>query len=137
MPIQKKTLRAHLIKYREPYLNDFVWFWINPNNGQKLSGDFFTQEEAESWFQEMVQIHDEAMSLIKRAKSGRFYELQAILELERVKINKNCTFEHTIKSTENGENILIARVLGVDLEDAKFRIGQFYDIKEWIDSDDE
>lgn len=128
MPVQKRTLKAHLIKYREPQLEDFIWFWINPTTGNKISGDFFTQEEAEEWFREMVSIYDESVTLIKRAKSGSFFRLVGVLEDANVTKNQNCPFEHTI------EGMLIGiKVLGLDLNDAKHRVETFYDIREWIE----
>lgn len=127
MTVQKKTLKAHLIKYREPYLEDYIWFWINPTTGNKISGDFLTQEDAEEWFREMVAIYDESVSLIKRAKDGSFYDLVGYLEDENVKINKNCPFEHDIDGT-----LITVKVLGFDINDAKHRVETFYDIREWI-----
>lgn len=134
MPVQKKTLKAHLIKYRDPYLKDYIWFWINPNTGNKISGDFFTQEEAEDWFREMMSIYDEAIGLIRRVKDGQFFQLEGYLEDRNVSINKNCPFEHTIRSLETGENVLIVKVLGIDQNDAKYRVQTFYDVKEWVES---
>lgn len=136
MTIQKKTLKAHLIRYREPTLEDYIWFWINPNTGHKISGDFLTQEDAETWFHDMVRIYDESTLLLKRTSKGNFFVLQGLLENQNIPINDNCPFQHSITVTEAGENILIARVLGMDEYDAKHRIQQFYDIKEWIESNE-
>ena len=131
MTVQKKTLKAHLIKYRDPHLQDYIWFWINPNTGNKISGDFFSQEEAEDWFREMVSIYDEATTLIKRAKDGRFFFLEGILEYTNVEKNPNCPFYHKIEVSETGEKILTVKVLGKNLMDAKQRIEIFYDVRQW------
>lgn len=132
MTVQKKTLKAHLIKYREPYLEDYIWFWINPTTGNKISGDFLTQEDAEEWFREMVAIYDESVSLIKRTKDGQFFELEGYLEDQKVTINKNCPFKHSIRSLETGETVIHVKVLGMNENDAKHRVETFYDVREWI-----
>lgn len=134
MSVQKKTLKAHLIRYREPQLEDYIWFWINPNTGNKISGDFFTQEEAEEWFREMVSIYDESVTLIKRTKDGQFFLLEGYLEVKNTQVNKNCPFKHVITKLESGEEVISVNVLGLDLNDAKHRVEMFYDIREWIES---
>lgn len=121
----KKYFTAHLIKYRDKELDDFVWFWINPKNGAKISGDFLTQEDAEFWWKEMMHVHTETMHLVKRAKDGSFYNLKAELNDGDV-INQDCPFRSYLK-----DNILHITVLGLNLRDAKERVEKYYTIKKW------
>lgn len=122
----KRYFTAHLIRYRDEELQDFVWFWINPKTGAKISGDFLTQEDAEFWWKEMMYIHTESMNLVQRVKDGNFYHLKAELADDKIHVNPDCPFRSYIQ-----DNVLHVTVLGLNLRDAKQRVEQYYSIKRW------
>ena len=127
MPADPKVFKAHLIKYRDPESDDFVWFWINSSTGKKISGDFFNQDEAEIWFRDIMKIHNETNQLIARAQYGKFFKIRALLE-EPYIIKSDCPFHFQI--TE--DNTLSITTLALDMKDAQKRVREYFEIKEWI-----
>ena len=71
MPADPKVFKAHLIKYRDPDSEEFIWFWINPSTGKKISGDFLNQDDAEIWFHDVMKIHNDTIELIARTRYGK------------------------------------------------------------------
>lgn len=131
MTIKKKQFKAHLIKYRQSDMEEPIWFWINPNSGNSLSPDFKTQKEAEKWFDDVIKIHNETYELMDRVKNGKFYTIKGKVDIGDVISSKkanDCPF-----TLHLDDDILIAEVLATSLADAKGRVGEFFEILEWIE----
>jgi len=127
MPDDQKYFKAHLIRYRDPDSEDYIWFWIHPSTGRKISGDFLNQEDAEIWFKEVMEIHTQTNDLIARTRYGKFFKLKAVLD-EPYILKPNCPFYFTV---EDG-NLLSIRILALDIKEAQARTREHFKVKEWI-----
>jgi hypothetical protein len=126
-----KKFEAHLIKYRQTDMKAPVWFWINPSSGSTLSPKFATQDEAENWYETIVTTHEETYNLLTRSKRGKFYKVFGRVDLGDVISSKKaneCPFTLYLE-----DDILEAQVLAVDIEDARSRVSEYFEILEWID----
>lgn len=130
MTIKKKQFKAHLIKYRQADMRDPVWFWVNPSSGATLSPEFSTQEEAEKWFDDVVEIHNETASLLNRVKNGKFYTVYGKVDIGDVISSKkanDCPFTMHLE-----DDILVVEVLATSVQDAKDRVMEYFEIIEWM-----
>lgn len=130
MTIKKKQFKAHLIKYRHADMKDAVWFWVNPSSGATLSPKFTTQEEAEKWFDDVVEIHNETYTLLNRVKNGKFYTVSGKVDLGDLISSKkanDCPFTMHLE-----DDILTVEVLASSLDDAKERVAEYFEILEWM-----
>jgi hypothetical protein len=128
---KKKQFKAHLIKYRQADMVDPIWFWVNPSTGATLSPEFVSQQEAEQWFDDVVNIHNQTYTLIERVMKGKFYTLRGKVDVGDIISSKkanDCPFEVHLD-----DDILIIEVLGTSIDDAKTRVEEYYEILEWID----
>ena len=131
MTVQKKTLKAHLIKYREPYLEDYIWFWINPNSGAELSPRFETRQDAEEWFDTVINIHEETYNFIDRIKNGNFYKVRGKIDIGDAISSKkanDCPFTMHLE-----DDILELEILATSYTHAKERAEEYFEILEWIE----
>ncbi len=130
MTIKKKQFRAHLIKYRHEEGTN-IWFWVNPNSGSPISPQFDSQKEAEKWFDDIMQIHNETYDLLDRVKNGRFYRLRGRIDvgdvISSVK-SSDCPFTVHLE-----DDILEADILAISRTDAKARLESYFEILEWIE----
>lgn len=113
---------------REP-----VWFWINPNTGSTLSPKFHTQDEAENWYDSVLHTHEETYNLMTRIKKGKFFTVSGKVDIGDVISSKKaneCPF-----TMELEDDILTVEVLAVDVDDAKNRISEYFEILEWIENE--
>lgn len=128
---QNKQFKAHLIKYRQTDMKEPVWFWINPNSGSTLSPKFATQGEAENWYDTVIETHEISYNLLSRLKNGKFYRVFGKIDLGDVISSKKaneCPFTLYLE-----DDILEVEVLAIDVEDAKNRVCEYFEILEWID----
>jgi hypothetical protein len=126
-----KKFEAHLIKYRQTDMRDPVWFWINPSSGSTLSPKFATQGEAENWYDRIITTHEESYNLLTRLKNGKFYRVFGRVDLGDVISSKKaneCPFTLYLE-----DDILEVEVLAIDIEDARNRVSEYFEILEWID----
>lgn len=108
-----------------------IWFWINPSSGSTLSPKFATQSEAENWYDTIITTHEESYNLLTRLKSGKFYRVFGRVDLGDVISSKKaneCPFTLYLE-----DDILEVEVLAVDIEDARNRVSEYFEILEWID----
>lgn len=108
-----------------------IWFWVNPSSGSTLSPDFNTQREAEKWFDDVVKIHNETYELMDRIKNGRFYTVKGKIDIGDVISSKKaneCPF-----TLHLDDDILIVEVLATSKADARTRVGEFFEILEWVE----
>lgn len=130
MTLKKKQFKAHLIKYRQADMKEPVWFWVNPSSGASLSPQFDTQEEAEKWFDDVIEIHNETYDLIDRVKNGKFYSVSGKVDIGDLISSKKaneCPFTLHLE-----DDILTAEVLAVSVNDAKERVEEYFEILEWM-----
>lgn len=107
-----------------------VWFWVNPSSGVSLSPQFNTQEEAEKWFDDVIEIHNETYDLIDRVKNGKFYSVSGKVDIGDLISSKKaneCPFTLHLE-----DDILTAEVLAVSVNDAKERVEEYFEILEWM-----
>lgn len=131
MNIKKKQFKAHLIKYRQADMKEAVWFWINPSSGATLSPEFTTQEEAEKWFDDVVEVHNQTYNLLDRIKNGRFYTVVGKVDIGDLISSKkanDCPFTMHLE-----DDILTLEVLATSFEDAKARVKEYIEILEWLE----
>lgn len=131
MTIKKSQFKASLIKYRQADMKEPIWFWVNPSTGSTLSPEFKNQHEAEKWFDDVVSIHSETYDLMDRVMYGRFHDLRAKVDVgdlvSSTKVN-DCPFDLHLE-----DDILVTKVLGLDILDARARVEEFFEILEWIE----
>lgn len=131
MSIKKQQIKANLIKYRNNDMKDPIWFWVNTNSGSLISPKFGSQDEAEKWFDSVVDIHNEASDLIDRVKNGKFYDLKGRIDIGDLISSKKanlCPYDLHLD-----DDILEVKVLATTLDDARERVTNFFEILEWID----
>jgi hypothetical protein len=108
-----------------------VWFWVNPSSGSTLSPHFDTQQEAEKWFDDVIEIHNETYNLMDRVKNGKFYTVCGKVDIGDLISSKkanDCPFTMHLE-----DDILVVEVLATSLDDAKGRVNEYFEILEWID----
>jgi hypothetical protein len=118
---------TRLVKHRKADFPVPIWYWINPMTGAKLSPDFFTQEEAEDWFEDVVDGHNAAYDLLNRTKDGKIFELKGNVPEAPFRVKK-CPFKYEIDG-----DVLTIRILGMNVEDAKKRVEEYFNILKWIE----
>ena len=126
-----KKFEAHLIKYRQTDMKNPVCFWINPSSGSTLSPKFATQGEAENWYDTIIETHEQSYNLLTRLKNGKFYRVFGRVDLGDVISSKKaneCPFTLYLE-----DDILEVEVLAIDIEDARNRVSEYFEILEWID----
>lgn len=129
----QKQFKAHLIKYRQSDMKEPVWFWINPSTGSTLSPKFETQGEAEDWYDTVITTHEETYNLMVRIKSGRMFTVYGRVDIGDVISSKKaneCNFTMNLE-----DDILQVDILAVDINDARARVEEYFDILEWIEND--
>lgn len=127
---KKKQFRAHLIKYRLTENSSFMWFWVNPETGATLSPYFKTPDAAEAWFDDVLEVHNQTYNLIDRVKNGHFYTLRARVDIDEMLITPS-TFECPF-TIHLDDDIIEVQVLGTNIEDAKKRVEEYFEILEWV-----
>lgn len=127
---KKKQFRAHLIKYRLTENSSFMWFWVNPETGATLSPYFKTPDAAEAWFDDVLEVHNQTYNLIDRVKNGHFYTLRARVDIDEMLITPS-TFECPF-TIHLDDDIIEVEVLGTNIEDAKKRVEEYFEILEWV-----
>lgn len=131
MDTKKKQFKACLIKYRQPDMKDSIWFWVNPGTGTAISPKFGDQAEAEKWFDDLVEIHTLTYDLLDRTKNGKFYNLKGRVDIGDLISSKKaneCTFDLHLE-----DDILSVKVLGLNIDDARKRVKEYFEIQEWIE----
>lgn len=131
MSIKKKQFKAHLIKYRQADMKEPVWFWINPSSGATLSPQFETQPEAEKWFDDVVEVHNETYNLLDRIKNGKFYTVHGKVDVGDLISSKkanDCPFTLHLE-----DDILTVEVLATSMVDARERVREYFEILEWFE----
>lgn len=131
MTQKKKSFVANLIKYRQGDMKDPIWFWINPSTGTIISDEFTTSEAAEKWFDDVLYIHNETFDLIERSMKGKFFKVKGKVDVGDVISSKKaneCPFTIHLE-----DDIMEFDVLGKDVEDAKKRVSEFFEILEWYE----
>lgn len=127
---KKKQFSAHLIKYRLTENSSFMWFWVNPETGATLSPYFKTPDAAEAWFDDVLEVHNQTYNLIDRVKNGHFYTLRARVDIDEMLITPS-TFECPF-TIHLDDDIIEVQVLGTNIEDAKKRVEEYFEILEWV-----
>lgn len=128
---KKKQFKAHLIKYRQSDMIEPVWFWINPSTGSTLSPHFKTLEEAEQWFDTIIESHNQTYFLLERISKGKFYTVKGKIDIGDTISSKKaneCPFEIHLD-----DDILIVEVLGTSIVDARARVEEYFEILEWVE----
>ncbi len=125
-----KQILAHLVRHNKANATLPVWYWINPMTGVKISPEFGLKDEADKWFNDLVDVHNDTYDLLNRMKQGKIFNLRAVVDATEVisSINaKKCPFKHQIKG-----DVLYIHLLGADLADARTRVEEYFDIIEWL-----
>jgi hypothetical protein len=131
MTTSKKQFKAHLIKYRPTEGSKVFWFWVNPNSGTTISPYFNSQSSAESWFDDLLVVHNETCDLLDRVKNGSFYSIRGRVDVGEVISSMSaasCPFTIHLE-----DDIIEAEVLATSRADAKKRVEDFFEILEWIE----
>lgn len=131
MTIKKQQIKAHLIKYRDTHDKEPIWFWVNPNSGATMSPKFGSQEEAEKWFDDVVEIHNITSDLMDRIKNGKFYTLKGRIDIGDLISSKKanlCPFDLHLE-----DDILEVKVLDTTIINARKRVKEYFEILEWIE----
>jgi hypothetical protein len=131
MTQKKKSFVANLIKYRQADMKDPIWFWINPSTGTIISDEFTTSEAAEKWFDDVLYIHNETYDLIERSMKGKFFKVKGKVDVGDVISSKKaneCPFTMHLE-----DDIMEFDLLAKDVEDAKKRVSEFFEILEWYE----
>ena len=95
--------------------------------GAKLSPDFFTKEEADNWFEIVVDSHNDTYDLMNRTKEGKIFELKCKVSEAPIR-QKDCLIKYEV----NGD-ILTINILGLNEEDAKNRVEEYFKVMSWIE----
>jgi hypothetical protein len=118
---------TRLVKHKKADFPVPVWYWINPMTGAKLSPDFFTKEEADNWFEIIVVSHNETYELMGRTKDGKMFELKCRIPEDALR-DKKCPYRYEIDG-----NVLSIIILGVNEDDAKNRVEEYFKVISWIE----
>jgi hypothetical protein len=124
MAKKSSVISATLIKYRKKPYDDYSWFWIDAKTGTTLSKHFENQDSAETWFNEMIAIHNETYSLLDRVMNGKFYTVKARVDLSTEM--PTCPYESKYE-----DDTMMVTLLARNREEAKIRVSKYYDILEW------
>lgn len=130
---KKKFFSAVLIKYKDTHAgeNDYIWFWINPNSKAPLSPHFLTQKDAEKWFDDVLDVHQETYDLLERIQYGKFYIVKGRVDvgdmISSMKANE-CSFTMHLE-----DDVLQVEVLANSVEHARKRVEEYFEILEWMD----
>lgn len=129
MTTKNQQFKASLIKYRSADMKEAIWFWVNPSTGTTLSPEFEKQEDAETWFDNVILVHKETYNLLARCKMGKFYTVKGRVDIGDLVSSKkanDCPFDLHLN-----DDILAAEVLALDERDAKDRVEEYIEILEW------
>lgn len=125
----KTKFKAALIKTR---IGDvYTWYWANVYSNSPISPEFFSQKEAEKWFDDIKLIHEETYDLIKRCKYGEFQTVKGRIDLEEFFVSSkldSCPFTMYFE-----DDILEIIVLALDKDDAKQRVRKYINHIDWVD----
>jgi len=124
MSKKSSVISATLIKYRKNVYDDFSWFWIDSKSGVALSKHFESQEDAETWFNGMITIHNETYSLLDRVMNGRMYFMSAKVDLS-AELPK-CPYPSSYE-----DDMIHVTVFARDEKEARKRVEQYYQVLEW------
>jgi hypothetical protein len=130
MTTKSKQFKASLIKYRSADMKDAIWFWVNPTTGSTLSPEFKRQEDAEKWFDDVIKVHQETYNFMERCKSGKFFLIRGKVDVGDVISSKkanDCPFDMHLE-----DDIMVFEILGLDENDAKARVEEYFEILEWL-----
>jgi hypothetical protein len=126
MAKKSSVISATLIKYRKNVYDDFSWFWIDSKSGAALSKHFETQEDAETWFNGMIAIHNETYSLLDRVMNGKMYTVSARVDLSAEL--PRCPY-----TSKYEDDMMHVTLLARNEEEAKKRVEQYYYVLEWVE----
>jgi hypothetical protein len=129
MTDKKTSFKAALIKVKLGESN--IWFWKSTTSNAQISPEFFSQKDAEKWFDDVMLVHEETYDLIDRSKHGEFYTVRGFVSLEELFINYKVS-ECPYMMYMNDE-VLEVIVLALSEEDAKRRVEKYIDNIQWID----
>jgi hypothetical protein len=124
MSKKSSVISATLIKYRKNVYDDFSWFWIDAKSGAALSKHFESQEDAETWFNGMITIHNETYSLLDRVMNGGWHTVSARVDLSAEL--PRCPY-----TSKYEDDMMHVTLIARDKEEAKKRVEQYYQILEW------
>lgn len=131
MTTKKKAFSASLIKYMDKSMSEPIWFWVNTATGSALSPHFETQSEAEKWYDDLIEIHNQTYDLLTRCMKGKFYNLKGRIDVgdlfSSVKTD-SCPFDLHLE-----DDILSIKVLALNVTDARKRASEYFEILEWIE----
>jgi hypothetical protein len=130
MTTKKQQFKASLIKYRQAEMKSPIWFWVNPATGSTLSPEFTKQEDAEKWFDDVIKAHQETYNVLQRCMSGNFFFIRGKVDVGDVISSKKaneCPFDMHLE-----DDIIAFEVLGLDEDDAKARVEEYFEILEWL-----
>jgi hypothetical protein len=126
MSKKSSVISATLIKYRKTPYDDFSWFWIDAKSGAALSKHFDNQDEAETWFNGMILIHNETYSLLDRVMNGKVYTVRAKVDLSAD--NPICPYPSKYE-----DDMMHVTLLARSEEEAKKRVEKYYYVLEWAE----
>jgi hypothetical protein len=126
MAKKSSVISATLIKYRKNAYDDYSWFWIDSKSGAALSKHFETQEDAETWFNGMIAIHNETYSLLDRVMNGKVYTVSARVDL-------SAEYPKSPYPSKYEDDMLHVTLLARNEEEAKKRVEKYYYVLEWAE----
>ena len=80
---------------------------------------------------DFIETHEQSYNLLTRLKNGKFYRVFGRVDLGDVISSKKaneCPFTLYLE-----DDILEVEVLAIDIEDARNRVSEYFEILEWID----
>jgi hypothetical protein len=110
-----------------------VWFWVNAEGrGKPLSPRFETEDDAESWYEETVNIYKETERVLKRTATGKIHTLIWTIDFTKYLSapKKHCPFETFLLA--DGQTIE-GKILGEDVQDARNRVLEYFDVIDWLE----
>jgi hypothetical protein len=128
---KQKQIIAHLIKHGRLDGVVHVCYWVNLTTGNKLSPTFASVDDANKWFNDVIDVYNDTCELLIRTKEGKIFNVKAVIDNTNIISStkaKKCPFTHEIVG-----DILTASVLGTDLADARTRLEEFFVIVDWLD----
>jgi hypothetical protein len=124
MAKKSSVISATLIKYGKNTHDDYSWFWIDAKTGVALSKHFETQEDAETWFNGMIAIHNETYTLLDRVMNGRMYTVSARVDL-------SAEYPKSPYPSKYEDDMLHVTLLARSEEEARKRVEKYYYVLEW------
>lgn len=128
---KKQLFKASLVKYRQENMPEPIWFWVNLNTGTPISPKFASSNEAEIWFDTIVDVHAKTYDLLERVMYGKFYTLKAKIDVGNLVSSRKaneCTFDLHLE-----DDILSVKLLAISIEEARKRVEEYIEILKWIE----